>query len=118
MLMAQPGAIQDLYFGVVPTAMPASQITATVTQRPLELTIDQFAAWRVNFINPAAAETSAQLIARRDSDGVMMEGKLANGTAIRWRYRQTTANSFHYTAAKNEDNSWKVYLELFGQRTV
>ena len=35
------------------------------------------ATWRVNFINPAADETSAQLIARRDSEGISMEGKLA-----------------------------------------
>lgn len=42
-------------------------------------------AWRVNFINPAAFETSAQLIARRKGEGIELEGKLADGTPVRWR---------------------------------
>ena len=37
-------------------------------------------AWRVNFINPAADETCAQLIARREGSGIVMEGRLSGGT--------------------------------------
>jgi hypothetical protein len=40
--------------------------------------------WRVNFINPASEETSAQLVARRSGDDIEMEGKLSGGTPIRW----------------------------------
>jgi hypothetical protein len=75
-------------------------------------------AWRVNFINPAAYETSANLIARRQGDGIEMEGRLADGTPIRWRYEKSTPTSFNYSAEKmgSSDGSWQLYLELFGKR--
>jgi hypothetical protein len=77
-------------------------------------------AWRVNFINPAADETSAQLIARRVASGIEMEGKLSGGTPVRWRYVTITPTSFHYTAEKlkPDGNSWQLYLELFGTRSA
>ena len=46
--------------------------------------------WRVNFINPADDETSAELTARREGYGITMEGKLCGGTPIRWRYLAIT----------------------------
>jgi hypothetical protein len=75
-------------------------------------------AWCVNFINPASEETSAQLVARRSGDDIEMEGKLSDGTAIRWRYQEITPNSFHYGAERlqSDGKSWQVYLELFGKR--
>jgi hypothetical protein len=75
-------------------------------------------AWRVNFINPAAYETSANLIARRQGDGIEMEGRLADGTPIRWRYEKSTPTSFNYSAEKmgSSDGSWQLYLELFWQK--
>jgi hypothetical protein len=74
-------------------------------------------AWRINFINPAAEETSARLLARRDSHGISMEGQLLNGTVIRWAYTDITDTSFHYSAERLETESglWRLYLELFGQ---
>jgi len=77
-------------------------------------------AWRVDFINPAAPETSAQLTARRREQGIDMEGKLAGGTGIRWHYRSISATSFHYSAEKqNTDGAhWQLYLELFGSRAA
>jgi hypothetical protein len=77
-------------------------------------------AWRVNFINPADDETSAQLIARRDEHGIVMEGKLSTGTPIRWRYLTITPTSFHYTAEKLDADGepWQLYLELFGKRST
>ena len=77
-------------------------------------------AWRVNFINPAADETSAQLIARRVGSGILMEGRLSGGTPIRWRYRTITPTSFSYTAERlgDDDKSWVLYLELFGKRST
>jgi hypothetical protein len=76
-------------------------------------------AWRVTFINPAADETSAQLIARRKGDSIEMDGKLADGTPIRWRYVTITPANFHYTAERlRSDSTWHVYLELFGTRAA
>lgn len=75
-------------------------------------------AWRVDFINPAAPETSAQLIARRHGPDIDMEGSLKDGTPIRWHYRSISSLSFKYAAEKLVDDSknWQPYLELFGAR--
>jgi hypothetical protein len=74
-------------------------------------------AWRVTFINPAAPETGAQLIARRKGECIVMEGELSDGTPIRWRYVTIEATSFHYTAERLRDHdTWQLYLELFGTR--
>src|SRR5258707_7025776 len=77
-------------------------------------------AWRINFINPAAYETSANLIARRQGDGIEMEGRLADGAQSRCGYEKSTPTSFNYTAEKmkSSDGSWQPYLELFGKRIV
>jgi hypothetical protein len=49
-----------------------------------------------------------------------MEGELADGTPIRWRYEEITASSFHYSAEEQSgrDESWRLYLELFGTKTA
>jgi hypothetical protein len=77
-------------------------------------------AWRVTFINPAADETSAQLIARRNGNDIMIDGQLANGTPVRWQYNAITATSFQYRAKMMDpgSNSWHLYLELFGKRVL
>jgi hypothetical protein len=74
-------------------------------------------AWRIIFIDPAADETSAQLLARRNGDEIVMEGNLSDGTPIRWRYDEFTPESFHYIGEKpkGDSASWQVYLELFGK---
>jgi hypothetical protein len=75
-------------------------------------------AWRVVFINPAAVETNAELIARRDRDAIAMEGSLADGTPIRWRYKDVSERSFHYAARRlgSDGRTWHLYLEIFGRR--
>lgn len=78
----------------------------------------QRGAWRVVFINPAAVETNAELIARRDGAAVAMEGNLADDTPIRWRYEDVTERSFHYSARRlgSDGMTWQLYLEIFGKR--
>jgi hypothetical protein len=87
------------------------------TIRTLDRTLN---AWRVYFINPVADETSAQLIAQRVGNDIAMEGKLRDATSIRWRYTAITANSFHCTAEKlQQDGScWHPYLDWFGTRSI
>lgn len=112
-------AIQDLF--IFPrradraSSVPARGDRYATTIRTYDRALN---AWRVNFINPAADETSAQLIARRRGQGIEMEGKLSAGMPIRWRYQSITPTSFHYSAEKqgNDGKSWQLYLELFGKR--
>jgi hypothetical protein len=113
-------AIQDLF--IFPrradraSGVPARDDRYATTLRTYDRRLN---AWRVVFINPAADDTSAQLIARRNDHGIAMEGKLADGTPIRWKYVTIAPTSFHYTAEKLESDgkSWRLYLELFGKRS-
>jgi hypothetical protein len=95
-------AIQDL--SIFPrradrgSGPPAHGDRYATTIRTLDRTLN---AWRVYFINPAADETSAQLI----GNDVSMEGKLRDGTSIRWRYAAITATSFHYAEKLQQDGS-------------
>lgn len=113
-------AIQDLF--IFPSrqerqagaASPGDRYATTIR------TFDNFlGAWHVSFINPAAEETNAQLIARRDGDGILMEGRLSDQTPVRWRYGGVTANAFHYSAEKwnSDGTAWEIYLELSGKRS-
>jgi hypothetical protein len=112
-------AIQDLFIFPRPADRasgvrgPADRYATTIR------TYDRKrSAWRVVFINPAAAETNAELLARREGDAVAMEGNLADGTPIRWRYEDVMERSFHYSARRlrQDDRSWQLYLEIFGKR--
>lgn len=113
-------AMQDLFiFPRRPdraSGVPARGDRYATTIRTYDRTLQ---AWRLDFINPAAPETSAQLIARRKGEGIEMEGKLFDGTPIRWRYVTVEPTSFHYTAERlREHGTWELYLELFGTRTA
>jgi hypothetical protein len=113
-------AIQDLF--IFPrradrhSGVPAQGDRYATTIRTYDRSLK---VWRITFINPAAEETSAQLIARRNGNDIVMDGKLTDGTPIRWRYGEITATSFHYSAEKMRlsDKSWHLYLELFGKRS-
>ena len=114
-------AIQDLF--IFPrradrtSGLPARGDRYSTTIRTFDRKLN---AWRVNFINPADDETSAELIARHEGQRIMMEGKLRGGTPIRWQYLSVTPTSFHYTAERlnGDDESWQLYLELFGRRSA
>jgi hypothetical protein len=111
-------AIQDLF--IFPrradrsSGVPARGDRYATTIRTFDRALN---AWRVYFINPAADETSAQLVARRTGTEIAMDGNLRDGTPIRWKYTAITPASFHYTAEKLQHASvWQLYLELFGER--
>ena len=114
-------AIQDLFIFPSRAERRSDRILAGDRYATTIRTYDRkLSAWRVTFINPAAHETSAQLIARRAGDGIEMEGTLSDGTPIRWRYLTITPASFHYTAEKlcSDGCSWQLYLELLGERSA
>jgi hypothetical protein len=73
-------------------------------------------AWNVIFINPAAQETNARLVARRQGSDILMEGTLADSSPIRWGYTAVTPTSFRYRAERLQADTWSLYLELFGRR--
>jgi hypothetical protein len=114
-------AIQDLF--IFPrrsdrtSGAPAQGDRYATTIRTYDRTLR---VWTVVFINPASPETSAQLTARRQGPDIEMEGRLSNGTSVRWHYRSISATSFRYSAEKQHSNgmSWQLYLELLGSRSA
>lgn len=111
-------AIQDLF--IFPrradrvSGVPAWGDRYATTIRTYDRTLQ---AWRLHFINPAAPETSARLIARRKGEGIEIDGELSDGTRVRWRYVTVAPTSFHYTAERlRENGTWQLYLDLFGTR--
>lgn len=112
-------AIQDLFIfprrADRPSGIPAYGDRYATTIRTFDRSLR---AWRVNFINPAANESSAQLVARPKGHDIIMEGKLSDGRPVRWCYDWLTPTSFHYAGERSRGNNkpWQIYLELFGKR--
>lgn len=112
-------AIQDLFIFPRPADRPSGVPGPGDRYATTIRTYDRKrGAWRVVFINPAAAETNAELIARRDGEAIAMEGNLADRTPIRWRYEEVTEGSFRYAAHRlaRDGQTWQMYLEIFGNR--
>src|SRR5262249_46688944 len=105
-------AIQDLF--IFPRrALPARGDRYATTIRTYDRMLN---AWRVNFINPAADETSAQLIARRHGQGIEMEGKLSAvhpfaGVTRPSRQRPSTTAPRNMGATASPGNSTWSYSE-------
>ncbi len=112
-------AIQDLF--IFPRRVdrtPAVRVSGDRYATTIRTYDGKLSAWRVVFINPAAVETNAELVARRDGEAIAMEGSLADGTPIRWLYEDVTVKSFHYSAHRlgSDGRTWQTYLEISGKR--
>jgi len=72
-------------------------------------------AWRIVWLDPP---TGAQqtMLAHKAGDQIVLEGKDANGTAIRWIFSEIKPDSFHWRGERLAGNSWRVYEECFSRR--
>lgn len=74
-------------------------------------------AWRVAWFNPVTgAET--HLVGRRVGSEVVQEGRLADGTQVRWSFVDLTAVSFTWRGEVSADDglTWRVDAEFFCTR--
>jgi hypothetical protein len=74
-------------------------------------------AWRIVWFNPASgAET--HLVGRREGRAVVQEGRLDDGTAIRWSFVDVAADSFTWRGEVSPDGgrTWNVDAEFFCRR--
>ncbi len=74
-------------------------------------------AWRVTWINPPTGRRD-ELIGRRNGNEIVQVGTHADGTPIRWKFTEITADSFRWTgeALQADGATWKLEAEFRGKR--
>ena len=75
-------------------------------------------AWRITWINPAAAHREQQ-IGRRSGTDIVQIGARADGTPTRWRFTEITPDSFHWIgeSLQADGHTWKLEGEFRAKRT-
>ena len=75
------------------------------------------AAWRVTWINPPAG-TRNELIGRAVGKDLVQVGQHADGTPVRWMFRDITPDSFRWTgeALSEDGNTWRLEAEFHATR--
>ncbi len=74
-------------------------------------------AWRIRWINPVSGHEERQT-GRRVGDEIVQIGARADGTATRWRFTESTADSFHWLgeALESDGKTWKLEGEFHARR--
>lgn len=103
-------AVQDVWI------MKAENLVATygTTIRVWDASI---AAWRVTWMNPISGRRD-ELIGTRVQDDIVQIGRHGDGTPIRWRFVDTTNDSFRWLgeALERDGETWKLEAEFHGRR--
>jgi hypothetical protein len=74
-------------------------------------------AWRVTWINPAQNHR-VDLIGRRSGRDIVQIGTRPDGTPIRWRFTEISADSFHWIgeALQPDGVTWKLEGDFIATR--
>lgn len=75
------------------------------------------AAWRVTWVNPISGRRD-ELVGTRVNEDIVQIGRHADGTTIRWRFIETTNDSFRWLgeALERDGETWKLESEFHGRR--
>jgi hypothetical protein len=75
-------------------------------------------AWRVTWTNPISGRRDELIGRAHGGKDLVQLGVRADGTAIRWRFTETTPTSFHWLGeALNPDGeSWRLESAFFGRK--
>jgi hypothetical protein len=70
-------------------------------------------AWRITWINPVTG-VHDQMIGRKEGDDIVQHGRRADGTLIRWSFREITSTSFHWfgESSADEGRTWRLEAEF------
>ena len=73
--------------------------------------------WRITWINPVTSAVN-QLLGRREGDDIVQEGAGADGSSIRWSFREITPTSFRWFGEISKDGgaTWQLQTEFRGRR--
>jgi hypothetical protein len=111
-------AVQDLW--IVPPRSERSPGMSRVRNR-YGTTIRVFDAaqkiWRVTWLNPVSG-VETHLVGRSDGDDIVQDGTAADGSLMRWSFRDITDSSFHWVAQRSADGgrTWLPDTEFFAKR--
>lgn len=74
-------------------------------------------AWRITWFNPIRAVKN-ELIARRKGNEIVQEGKLEDGTLIRWSFVDIKSGSFRWLGESSKDGgkTWVLDAEFLAKR--
>jgi hypothetical protein len=74
-------------------------------------------AWRVTWMNPISGRRD-ELIGRRHGSDIVQIGTHGDGTPIRWRFTEITAESFRWLgeALDPDGATWTLEAEFFGRK--
>lgn len=110
-------AIQDIF--IVPIRGSREQIGKDnnrygTTLRFYDPSID---AWRITWFNPVRAVKN-ELIARRKGNDIVQEGKLDDGTLMRWSFVDIQPDSFRWLGESSSDGgkTWVLGAEFLVKR--
>lgn len=83
------------------------------TLRVYDPTID---AWHIQWTEPQLGIRLTQL-GKADADGIVQDGILPDGTAIRWSFRDIAADSFRWRDERSSDGrGWQLRQEYLARR--
>lgn len=74
-------------------------------------------AWHILWSDPLKQYYTRQ-IGRACGKDIVQDGKLEDGTLIRWIFTEITPDSFHWLGERSRDDgaSWQLQAEFFAQR--
>lgn len=73
-------------------------------------------AWYILWSDPLKQYYTRQIGRGRGQD-IVQEGKLEDGTALRWSFTEITPDSFRWTGEHSHDNAnWQLQAEFFARR--
>jgi len=103
-------AVQDVWIMNVPDVVATYGTTIRVWDARLQ-------AWRVTWMNPISGRRD-ELIGTRQGKDIVQIGTHGDGTPIRWRFVDTTADSFRWLgdALERDGVTWKLEAEFHGRR--
>ena len=111
-------AIQDTWI-MAPRALRPTYINRTENMYGTTLRIwdPAIGAWRVTWINPITGQRD-ELIGRRLGNELVQIGRHADGTPIRWIFRDITPDSFRWTgeALDLDGHTWNLEAEFHARR--
>jgi hypothetical protein len=75
-------------------------------------------AWHIHWIDPESGIRLTQL-GRADPEGIVQDGTLPDGSAIRWSFRDIGPHSFRWRDERSrEGRSWELKQEYHARRRV
>jgi len=72
-------------------------------------------AWRIVWVDPPSGHVQT-MMGRKVGEEIVLEGKRANGVAIRWIFSEIKPDSFRWRGEESVNGTWRLAEECFPRR--